>query len=594
MIAEVYPILKLPRKCSYFDYDLRFDLPLAVGDLVRVPFKGREVLGIVRGLKDSSLAKKLIRVNSLAKPGYISASDIHRYEQIAECLAQSVSSLFQTIFPTKFYSGPPPFVTATGSSHIGALDIPVLERCLSEISLNKSLAISGDRDIGFALAHALRRKRSGQLLVLLPRERDAELLARYIQLGESTSLLSGKTGPQDRMRIFEAWRTGQVKTLIGTRAASLLPASELQTVLVLESGSDEHINTRRNPRFDAREAAKLLAKQHDAHFIAFDALPRLDELYDSQLMYAHSTAVGRAQAEDPIINLASSDEITNEPLFSQSLLEGIERALHSHKKVLLYLNRKGVAKRLQCGKCGHIPLCGTCGHVPAVRADDLVCGNCQTEMWIPKTCPACGSAKLALRGLGGTQLASIIKRLFPTHSLGRLEKGQVEQPNADIVIATEYFFSSYREPFAPKTFGLVADLAADISLHASNFRGAEDTARKLHRLIGFGARQDAKVIVQTWLPDVLKPMLNLPTFIANELELRKQYNLPPFTARVILSDAKLDDLTPELQALATERKDSLELSVCLPSTVYHLLQSVPDKIKLLYDGPYAQSPDSLT
>jgi|GEM_PF-1061485 len=598
MIAEVYPILKLPRKCSYFDYDIPPDLKLAPGDLVRVPFKGRESLGVVRGLKNSSEAKRLMAVNSLAKPAYLSSKDLLRYEHIASYIVQSVSSLISTVLPTTFFDGPAPLVHATGSSHIGTLDIPVLERCLGEITLNRSVVISGDKDIGFALAHVLRRKRSGQMLVLLPRERDAELLARYVKLGESTSLLHGKTTPKDRSRIVEAWRTGKLETLIGTRNTSLLPTKSLTTVLVLESGNEEYVNERRNPRFDAREAAKLLAKDHEAHLVFFDSVPRLEELVTSPLI----TTTARPD-DSVVINLGSSDELTNEALLSDSVIFGVENALQSHKKVLLFLNRKGVAKRLQCGKCGHVPLCGTCGHVPMVRHDDLVCANCQTEMWIPAQCPSCGKPKLALRGIGGTKMAATLQKLFPTATIGRLEKGNVENPKADIVVATEYFFSSYLEPFTAKRFGLVVDLAADISLHASDFRGVEETARKLHRLVNFAERQGAQVLVQTWLPEIVRPMLDLPTFVAAELKTRQQYNLPPYAARFVLHDAQFEELPIELKDCALERNDTIELTLTaapLPShgedergghiTQNELLKRLPDTIKIQYEGPYDESP----
>ncbi len=578
MIAEVYPILKLPRKCSFFDYDLRFDFPVNIGDLVRVPFKGREVLGIVRFVKDVSSAKKLIKVNSVAKSSYITATDLVRYEHLAELLVQSVSSVLHSVFPTVFADGPAPLIQATKSSHIGAQDIPVLERCLSEITLNRSLAIAGSPDLGLALAHVLRRKRPGQMLILLPRERDAELLARYVRLGDSTSLLHGHTSPKDRARIVEAWRTGELETLIGTRNASLLPVKGLSTVLVLEAGNDEHINERRNPRFDAREAAKLLAKQHGGHFIAFDSLPRLEELVSTSMINVSDKVV-----DETIINLGSGDELSAEPLLSDSILTGIETALHSQKRVLLFLNRKGVAKRLQCGKCGHVPLCGTCGHVPTVRHDDLVCANCQTEMWIPAQCPLCRKPKLALRGIGGAKLATTLQKLFPQQTIGRIEKDTLENPNADIVVATEYFFSSYLEPFAPKHFGLVADLAADIALHASDFRGAEETARKLHRLLNFAQRQGAQVLIQTWLPEVLRPMLNLKNFTEAELEIRKRYQLPPFAQRFMLYEIKLDELPPELQTQAIERDDCLELK-----TAPKNLKTLSDSIKIQYDGSYAQ------
>lgn len=584
MIAEVYPILKLPRKCTYFDYVIPADLTVAVGDLVRIPFKNREALGIVRGLKDTSEAGKLLAVNSVAKRSYVTAADLARYDKIATALVQAVSSILHATFPTSFYEGTAPTVQATSVSHVGAHDIPVLEHCLDACNLNPSVAIAGDRDIGFALAYALRRKREQQMLIILPRERDAELLARYIKLGDHVGLLHGHTSPRDRMRIQEAWRNGELKTLIGTRNVSLLPAAKLSTILILESGNNEHLNERRNPRFDAREAAKLLAKQHEAHLITFDACPRLEDVQTSELVTTTDLA-----DESVIVNLGSADELSPDLLLSDSLLEAVEMALQSQKRVLLFLNRKGVAKRLQCGKCGHIPTCGTCGHVPIVRHDDLVCPNCQTEMWIPAQCPSCQKPKLGLRGIGGAKILQQLQQRFPTATFGQIEKGKLENTDADIVIATEFFFSSYLAPFAPKTFGLVADLAADIALHASDFRGAEETARKLHRLLNFGARQGAKVMVQTWLPEVLRGMLNLKTFTQHELELRKQYELPPFSIRYLFPDTKLEDLPPELQTLALERDDHLELLQPLQPLV-HLktnLFNLPDAIKLLYDGPYA-------
>lgn len=582
MIAEVYPILKLPRKCTYFDYDIPEFLGVNIGDLVRIPFKGRETFGIVKAIKDSSEAKKLLSINSLARSNYLLPADLSRYERIASCLVQAPSSLLHGVFSGTFFDGAAPTVTPQASSHIRSEDIRVLEQCLTEIALNHEIAIAGDRDLGFALAYALRRKRDAQMLILLPRERDAELLARYINIGAKTALLHGKTPPKDRARILEAWRQGKINTLIGTRLASLLPAQRLSTILVLESGSEEHFNERRNPRFDAREAAKLLAAQHQAHIVFFDAYPRLEETWHMPLL-----PIVPKSDDSAVINLGSAEEITNEALLSDSLIFAIEKALQSQKKVLLYLNRKGVAKRLQCGKCGHIPLCGTCGHVPLVRHDDLVCPNCQTEMWIPAECPLCHKPKLGLRGIGGAKILDNLRKLFPDASIGKIEKGDIQEPDANILIVTEYFFSSFLEPFSPQRFGVVADLAGDISLHASDFRGAEATARKLHRLLAFAKRQGAEAYIQTWLPDIVRPMLDAQAFSTAESEVRKAYHLPPAESRYLLPHGTLNNLPTELQAIATERGETLEITTPCPN-----LFTLPDTLKIHYDGTYVQSHES--
>jgi primosomal protein N' len=583
MIAEVYPILKLPRRCSFFDYAIPDHLPIQVGDLVRINFKQREALGVVRKLKTHSEAKKLANIQSLSLATYLSEGDIQRFEVLAKNLVQSVSSVLFAALPTTPSSGSPTTVQTHESIRIGSHDVHTLEVCLKRIDSNVNVAVASDLEIAFALTYGLRRKMSGQMLLLAPRERDAVLLARYLNLGPRTALLHGHTPPLEKAKIIEAWRTGALDTLIGTRATSLLPSKHLTAVLVFESGNNEHLNARRNPRFDAREAAKLLAKQHQAKYIVFDPLPRLEDTTQAEFIQTLDQL-----PEYTLVNLGSSEEISPQTLLSATVLEAIDLALQQGKKTLLFLNRKGVAKRLQCGKCGLIPTCGTCGQVPTVRHDDLICAHCQTEMWIPTECPACRSKNLKLRGLGGAKITEALQSLFPTARISRLEKGHVGQPEADIVIATEYYFSSWREPFKNQQLGVIADLAADITLHTNDFRGSEVTARKLQRLLAFASRQKAPVYLQTWVPEILRNLLDLPQFLKDETALRQRYLLPPATSLLHLDNVLLENLPASVQALTQELTDTLQINLTQPQPqLLTDLKALPDSVKISLDGPYA-------
>lgn len=581
MIAEVYPIMKLPRRCTFFDYAVPNDLHTQVGDLVRMPFKNRSVYGIVAGLKTTSEAKKLASLEQVVLNKFLDLHDLVRFTQIANRVVQSVSSVLYTALPHLPVNGRPTYSQASEAVSIRNHDVQQLEDCLRQIEAHTGLAIAGDLDMGFALAFGLRRKMSGQILLLVPRERDALLLAQYLNLGERTGLLHGHTHATEKAKLAEAWRLGDLHTLIGTRAASLLPAKALTAVFILEAGNTEHVNARRNPHFDAREAAKLLATQHQAKYLTFDALPRLEDALNLPLIKTVNVLPAYQ-----LVNLGSAEEISAEPLLSHTLLLAIEKALQLGKKTLLFLNRKGIAKRLQCGKCGHIPTCGTCGHIPTVRKEDLVCANCQTEMWLPHQCPACGSRHIKLRGIGGAKIKESLQTLFPKASLGSIEKGQLIQPEADIVVATEYYFTSVRKPFHNQRLGVIADLAADITLHASDFRGSEETARKLHRLFAFASRQAAEVYIQTWVPEILQAMVDLPTFIQAELDLRQRYHLPPSTSRLLLENTTLEALPDNLADTARDRGDVLELTVAHNHDLT-ALKALPDSVKISLDGPYA-------
>jgi primosomal protein N' len=585
VIARVYPFLKLPRRFSFFDYAIPEGMSVAPGDLVRITFRGRFAVGLVKGLTNTSEAKKLSSVESIAVKSWCTGGDIERFETVSDSLAQGVPSLLY-LFGSPFNDRTQITFAPAASSlkSVSKKDVEEATRLLAQIdeSHGEYATLFGDKEMGAMLAHLLRKKTKGQLLILLARERDAELLLKTMPLGDKAVMLHGKTPEKERARIMDGWRRGEVMTLVTTKLGSLLPAKELETILVLDAGLDDHLNLRRNPRFDAREAVKLLAKQHSAKLIFIDNFPRLEECLDG-----FGDAKPLPEAEPLLISLRDRTEYTKDPLITETLIEEIKRALQSQKKVLLFLNRKGVAKRLQCSACGHLPLCGNCGNSPTVRLDDLICDRCGTEMWIPELCPHCGKPKIGLKGVGGTKIEDILRAQFPDAVIGRIEKGSPKNDTANILIATEYFFSSVLPLFAEKSFGLIADLAADVGLHGSDFRAGENTLRKVQRFLYFGKRQGAKVIIQTWLPDTVRPMLNLEKWITDELALRKKYRLPPYATRVVLPEATYSDLPETYQPYFTQRKEELEARVDLPYTPPSFTD-LSDAIKLVYDGPYVK------
>jgi primosomal protein N' len=573
VIAEVIPSLRLPRRFSFFDYQIPDSMEVGVGDLVNVLFHGREIVGVVRGIKLTSEARKLAPVRSVALREWCSIRDVERIERIASCIAQSPSSLLHALAPSPYASPAFTAVPQKSSHSVKRTDVEQVTEILGKAESTQ--AIVGDFALGVVLVHALQKSAKDQVLVLVPTERDVELVG-------TGAMLHGHTKPKERSSIASAWRQGKIKLLVGTRLASLLSAQKISAIVVLDSGNNEHASTRRNPRFDAREAAKLLAAQHKAKLFFVDPLPRLEEL--NGLSNLQPATCNLVSLKDPL-------ERTSLDLISALLLEVMEQTLLSGKKVLLFLNRKGVAKRLQCGACGHIPLCGTCGNVPSVRKDDLVCAHCGTEMWLPEVCPSCGKAKIHLRGIGGAKVSDDLQKQFPGEKIGVIEKGKIENPDANILLVTEYFFSSFHKPFDKMTLGVVADLAGDLGLQNDDFRSAEETARKLSRLVLLAKREGAECIIQTWLPDIIQPMLRLDQFITNERELRVRYKLPPFASRYLLDGTTLGDLPESLKQFARPHGDAIEIrspsaygqGAALP---LHLL---PDSIKITPDTSYAPS-----
>lgn len=535
MIAHVIPLTRLPARFSFFDYLIPQELEVIPGDLVLISFRGIVLQGIVCGTVAESTHKKLSTLKSVIRKNVFSQKDIERFLRISQKIGQSPSTLMHATLPkhigkAKTYKTPPS--PAKKSPSISSDELPALQELVAFIKNHPHAALQGDFETGIALAHILGSHLTppSQLLILVPRDRDADILRTALK-HNALAVVTGTTPEADRAAIFCAWQEGKIQVLIGTKQIALWNAHALTHVLVLHAGNDEYANHRRNPKFDPREAARLLAQQHGAHYVSTDTLPRIEDCTEKHWTVPFF-------APDPqelipfarFIPLAARTEKTAYPLITLSLEEAIKTASQSQKRVLLFLNRKGAAKRLQCAACDYVPICGTCGNIPTVRAaEDLLCDRCQTEMWIPEACPSCQKARLKFVGVGGEKVVVDLKKLFPHLSIGFVEKGSdVAWKNADIVVATEHVFANLLTPFTRHNFGLVADLMADLPVGGVDFRASEHTSRQLLRLLFLAKREKAECLIQTWIPARL-PDLIAPAFvITEELRVRQEYKLPPF------------------------------------------------------------------
>lgn len=525
MIAHVIPLTRLPSRFSFFDYRIPEKMTVAVGDLVRITFRGIKMNGIVRSLATKSEQKRLTNIDEVIEKSRLSEKDVSRFEHIASCIGQSPASLLHAALPsyTPFPSKLTPHHTDTSPS-LSQDEAKRLKELSTFLKENPSCALQGDTETGIALAHLISKQFNAneQLLVLVPRDRDAHIVAECIHK-KSLAVLTGKTPEKERESIFQAWKSGALHMLIGTKQASLWSAPNLLCILVLQAGNDEYAHLRRNPKFDPREAAKLLITNTHTNYISVDTLPRLEDCKNTPWHTEEPSKIPK------IISLKNLQEKTPYPLITASLVDAIKTASQSQKKVLLFLNRKGAAKRLQCTACDEVPLCGTCGNLPTVRAHDLICDRCSTEMWIPKECPLCGKPKLKFVGVGGEKVVADLQTFFPDLTIGLVEKGNdTAWKNAQIVVATEHVFANLLAPFTRYGFGLVADLMADLPIGGVNFRATEHTSRQLLRLVALAEREKAACIIQTWISERLPDLLAPKFIITEELRLREAYKLPPF------------------------------------------------------------------
>lgn len=578
MFAHVYPLIKLPRRFGVFDYCIPEHLVVQVGDVIQIPFRHRTILGVVKSITASSNEPRILEIASGSIGFSMPDIDLKRIESIASGLGQSVSSILAVA-----YEGLSPFSTsaeslhrqtnaATSSPRIDKETITTVHHLLERLKTDRMMNVACDDETFCVLAHALCKTITNQILIIVPRERDARIIANILS-SFSPTILTGKVPPRDRNRIIRSWSKGSIRFLISTRQGALITPQSLGAVLVYQSGCSDHHSPLRNPHIHAVRAAEALAASAESICVLADVLPP---------PHASLPFVARDDgANAQIVDVMHKGERSPYSLISATLLAAIETAIIDHRKVLLSFNRKGVAKRIECKACGHVPFCGTCGSLPVVRIDDLLCTACGTEMWKPTTCPACGSPKIGLKSIGGAKIADDLKKAFPHAIIGHIEKGRIDR-TADILLATEYFFSSVTEPFAPWGFGVVAEILGDLAFTPGDYRGAENAARQIARLRHYAKHEGAECIIQTLTRDRMQSLLGAEYVNATELNTRKTYSLPPYGVIIEFEGGTKSDLPAEIAARVIEKSEVLIAKIDKETFTrwQTLFPSIPDSIKI--------------
>ncbi len=546
MIAEIYPVRRMPRGMDFFDY--KTDQPVHEGDIVEINFKGRDLFGVVRKTTTKVETQKLKPISRIIRKKFFSPKDIKRVEQIAEKIAQSPTSIFNSIltgfqeFPTN--TTHPQIQTKAKS--IQKNDAELLKKLFEKRKPNLAYSIELSAEGEMALVDIIIKHEKEQILIIAPRE---NVLTQISHLYKNIAIISGKTPQKKRGHILDTWQNGSLKVLAGLKQVSIIPAQKIGTIIVLDTGASEYRKLDRNPKIDPRPAAESLAKQHNANLFYCTRVTRIEEYIKPEIecLYQKNETV-------EIISLSSPDQKTNIPFVSTELRSAIE----SEKgNILCIYNKKGTVKKLQCRRCSHIPTCGSCGSIPEVRTDDLKCHTCQAEMWIPTECPSCHAKTLTERGIGNARLLEHLKKAFPQKSIALIDQKTTQVPKADILLVTEFYLKNFVHAFELKKYTLVADMLFDLALTGTDFRTSEEAAYKLHSSAYFAKHHRARYLVQTFMPTEVQAMLNTKKHVKTQAEQRKSYELPPFKDHyTILDKSTKKEYKTQLITQITQNKNT--------------------------------------
>jgi primosomal protein N' (replication factor Y) len=428
-----------------------------------------------------------------------------------------------------------------------------------------------------ACAAALERRRGAIILVpeiaLTP-----QTLGRFrARFGERIAVLhSGLTEAErrdERLRVAN----GDAPIVVGARSAVFAPVRNLG-VICIDEEHDASYKQESDPRYDARTVAAKRAALEGAVAVFGSATPRPESWGKLERLELG----GRIAGPLPPVRVVDLRREAGYPL-SAPLLAELGAIAEGGGKAILLLNRRGVAPALHCRACGTTLRCDNCDVALVLHRDHrLRCHHCGAAEPEPEICPACGSPELARLGAGTQRLERELEAKVPELSRIRLDADAVERPGAlaaaltrfaatdrVVLVGTQMVAKGHHFPGV----SLAAVVDADTGLGLPDFRAEERTFQLITQLAGRSGRDaPGRVLVQTFQPDsraiAFAARHDVPRFLAEELERRRELGYPPFRhlVRIVATGPEPDD---PLQALA-ELKEGLRGDLLGPAPLLRL------------------------
>ena len=368
---------------------------------------------------------------------------------------------------------------------------------------------------------------------------------------------------------YDEWRkieSGQARVVVGARSAIFAPLKNIGVIII----DEEHEATYKqesNPRYHARDVAKLRAQYHKAALVLGSATPSLEtRARASRGLYGLLRLTQRAnpQAHLPQVEVVDFRDYLGQQEngnYTPVLLEKIRQTLDRKEQVVLLLNRRGYSSFVMCRDCGSVDECPNCDISLTLHMDtrSMQCHYCGFQKAIPRICPSCSSPSIRYYGTGTQRAFEELQDLFPDARILRMDvdttrkKGSHEnllqafgQGEADFLLGTQMIAKGLDFP----NVTLVGVLNADTALNLPDFRSSERTFQLLTQVAGRAGRAEkpGQVLIQTYNPNHYAIRFaqeqDYEGFYEYEMGIRRSMAYPPytFTVGLTLSHA-LEDLT---------------------------------------------------
>lgn len=563
-VARVVVDVSLPHLDRLFDYAVPGDLDARAvpGVRVRVRFAGRLQDGfVVERAEVTDPEHALSPIEKVVSDEPVLTPEVARLVRaVADHYAGSMADVVRLAVPPRHAATekaarpdhPPPAQALPATTPWAAY--PTGPQLLAALADGRSPRAAwqvvptagpeGDWAFGLAAA-ALATLHSGRgALLLVPDARDLDHLRaasdRVVGAG-AYAVLTADLGPAARYRAFLAALRGDVRLVIGTRAAAYAPVRDLGLVALFDDGDDLYADPRA-PYPHAREVLGLRAAHSGAAMVtaAYARSCEVQQLVGVGWLRPVGLRPPQARPLGPAVRVAADTDfaLERDPLARSARIPRevfpVIRAGLAQGPVLVQVPRAGYLVVLTCQTCREPVRCPHCHGPIRSSAERAGCGWCGRPV-VGWRCQECGDTRWRAPVVGAERTAEELGRAFPgarvIASQGAQVKNAVDNEPA-LVIAT-----AGGEPRAVGGYAAAVLLDTEQLLTRLDLRAAEEAYRRwvnATALVRPGADGGTVVAVGSTQAAGLQALIRFDPagYAARELAERAEAHLPP-VARLV-------------------------------------------------------------
>jgi primosomal protein N' (replication factor Y) len=397
-----------------------------------------------------------------------------------------------------------------------------------------------------AIKHVLHA--GGRAIVLVPEISLTPQTARRFEqaFGGRVAVVHSALSERER---FDAWRAcaqGDVDVVVGARSAVFAPLENVRTIVVDEAHESSYKQDS-TPRYHTVTVARERMRLENGVLLLGSATPSLESYAAAaanriEMIELPARATRQELPAVHVVDMTQEFEAGNRRIFSSRLAQALDERIKRKEKTVLFVNRRGSAGFLLCRACGWVPECDRCSVSLTVHRSEglLRCHYCDAQRTIPNACQVCSSQTIREFGVGTQRVAEEVQRLYPDARVIRMDSDTTTRigdharlldefgGSGDVLVGTQMVAKGLDFP----TVTLVGVIAADIGLHAPDFRAAERTFALITQVCGRSGRaRPGEAIVQTYSPDhpsiVCAAAHDYAGFAQGELQQRSELQYPP-------------------------------------------------------------------